>query len=62
MSAAFKAQMERALEQAACQHFCQLFSVLMVRPDVQAKDRFKKGLEKLAETEQTVGVIIAELE
>ena len=39
MSAAFKAQMERALEQAACQHFCQLFSVLMVRPDVQAKDR-----------------------
>jgi len=62
MSAAFKSQMERALEQATCQHFCQLFAVLMVRPDTPAMDRFKKGLEKLAETEQTVGVIIAEIE
>ena len=61
MSAEFKAQLERALEQAVCQHFCQLFSVLMVKPDTVAIDRFTKGLEKLAEAEQTVGVIIAEL-
>jgi len=62
MSAAFKSQLERALEQAVCQQFCQMFAVLMVRPDTQAIDRFKKGLEKLAQTEATVGVIIAEIE
>ena len=61
MSDAFKVQLERALEQAVCQHFCQLFSVLMVKPDMVAIDRFKKGLEKLAAAEQTVGVIIVEL-
>jgi len=62
MSAAFKSQMEAALEQAVRQQFCQLFAVLYVKPDAIAMDRFKKGLGKLAETEQTVGVIIAELE
>jgi len=61
MSASFKAQMESALEQAVQQHFCQLFAVLMVRPDTPAIDRFRKGLGKLADTEAVVGVIIGEL-
>ena len=62
MSAAFKSQMEVALERAVQQQFCQLFAVLYVKVDSLSIDRFKKGLEKLVALEQTVGVIIAELE
>ena len=61
MSAQFKTLLEQGLEQAVQQQFCQLFAVLMVRPDKQALDRFKAGLDKLAQTEQTVGVLIADL-
>lgn len=62
MSAAFKARMEAALEVAVEKQFCTLFTVLCVVTDEKAYKAFNLGLEKLAATEQAVGVIIAELE
>ena len=62
MSADFKEVLERALEQAVTQYFCQLFSVLMVKPDVAAMDRFEAGLDKLATTEDAVSKKIGEME
>ena len=50
-----------ALEQAVQQQFCQLFAVLMVRPDEAAIKRFTLGLEKLTTTETTVGGLIEKL-
>jgi len=61
MSEAFKSQLERALEQAVSQQFCQLFAVLFVKPDEAAYKRFHAGVARLGDMEQTVGVYIAEL-
>ena len=61
MSDPFKGLLERALEQAVQQQFCQLFAVLFVRPDEAAYKRFHAGVSRLADMERTVGVYIAEL-
>jgi hypothetical protein len=55
-----KELMERSLEHAVQQHFCQLFQVLMVDPSEPGMKRFAKGLNKLAVTEAMVGTMIQE--
>ena len=61
MSAAYKDLLEKALEQAVQQQFCQLFAVLFVKPDEAAYKRFHAGIARLGDMERTVGVYIAEL-
>ena len=59
--AEFKVVLEHGLEQAAMNHFCQLFAVLMVKPDKVAWDRFNAGLDKLHSTYDTLAVRIGEM-
>jgi len=59
--AEFKVVLEHGLEQAAMNHFCQLFAVLMVKPDKVAWDRFNAGIDKLAATHSTMMAKIGEM-
>ena len=57
----YKQLLENALEQAVQRHFCQLFEVLMVRPDEPGLKRFGAGLDKLAVTYTTLAAKIGEI-
>ena len=50
----YKAVAGAALEQAVQQHFCQLFAVLLVKPDETGCKRFHAGLDKLADMDTTL--------